>query len=93
MLELTPQELDAQSTIKVERWVDLNSQEMYEMDDMPYLTKHWLELGINNRYFFTDVQGRVWYKSPFDSSMPYEPYRFTYYGKEYGIRMSEKATS
>lgn len=91
MLSLTPVELDAQSPIKVERWVDIDSREMQEMDDMPTLTRNWLQIGMKQDVFKLDSQGRVWYQ--INKNEPYQPFTFTYYGREIGIRMSVMATN
>ena len=51
-MNLSPQELDNQSTVKLDGWVDLDSERWREVDDNPSLTKNWLKMGFESPAFF-----------------------------------------
>ena len=90
-MDLTPQELDAQSPIKIDRWLDVDSQEWRDMDDDPGLTKKFLRLGFQEPpFFFTDALGRVWGKG---EDGRFYPFHFNIGKKLYGYRISKKAVN
>ena len=87
----SPQELDAQSPIKINRWVDIDSEEFYELDEDPGLTKKFLRLGFQEpAFFFTDTLGRIWGKG---ENGKYYPYHFNRGKTLYGYRMAKKAAN
>jgi hypothetical protein len=86
-----PKELDAQSKIKIDRWIDVDSEESWELDDDPALTKKLIRLGFQKpEYFFTDSMGRIWGRG---EDGHYYPYHFTSYGKNIGYRLPKKAAN
>lgn len=86
-----PKELDAQSKIKVDRWIDVDSEEWRELDDDPALTKRMIKLGFQKpEYFFADTMGRIWGKG---EDGRYYPFHFTSYGKNIGYRLPKKAAN
>lgn len=87
----SPKELDAQAVIKVDAWVDLDSERWREIDDDPSLTKKWLRLLMKEpAYLFTDSDGRVWGKG---ENGVYYPYHTEHGKKLYGVRISKKAAN
>lgn len=87
----SPQELDAQSPIKITRWVDIDSEEFYDLDDDPGLTKKFLRIGFREpAFFFCDTLGRIWGKG---ENGIYYPYHFNRGKTLYGYRISKKAAN
>ena len=87
----SPKELDAQALIKVDAWVDIDSERLHEVDDDPALTKKWIRMLMKEpAYLFADSDGRVWGKGV-DGF--YYPYHVPHGKKLYGIRISRKAAN
>jgi len=87
----SPEELDAQSEVQLDGWVDIDSERWREVDDDPKLTKRWIRLGfMDPPFLFTDSLGRIWGKG--DQNRWY-PYHLEYGKKKYGIRMSVRAVN
>lgn len=87
----SPKELDAQCQVKLDGWVDLDSERWREVDDDPSLTKKWLKLLMKEpAYLFTDSNGRIWGKG---ENGIYYPYHLEYGKKKYGLRISTKAAN
>lgn len=87
----TPAELDAQSPITVDRWLDVDSKELQELDENPALTKKWLKLGFQEpAYLFTDTLGRVWGKG---ENGKYYPFHFKSGKSLIGYRVSIRAAN
>jgi hypothetical protein len=87
----SPMELDAQSSIQLDGWVDLDSERWREVDDDPGLTKKFIRLGFQEpAFFFTDSFGRIWGKG---ENGKYYPYHLSYGKKKYGIRIAKKAAN
>ncbi len=90
---MSPKELEAQSPVKIERWVDIDSEEWRELDDTPAFTKKCLKVGFEEPAFmFTDSLGRVWCK-PSEEGKPYFPFHFEYGSTLIGYRISKKAAN
>lgn len=86
-----PKELDAQSKIKIDRWVDIDSEEWRDLDDDPGLTKRLIKIGFQKpEYFFTDSLGRIWGRG--EDGFFY-PFHFSSYGKNIGYRLPKKAAN
>jgi len=84
-------ELDAQSKIKIDRWIDIDSEECKELDDNHSLTKRWLKLGFEEpAYFFADSLGRVWGKGV---DGIYYPFHFNKGKILIGYRLSKMAAN
>lgn len=87
----TPKELDAQSKIKVDRWIEVGSEEWKELDDNPSFTKKCIKLGfMEPAYFFADALGRIWGKG---EDGLYYPFHFKSFGAIIGYRMSTRAAN
>lgn len=87
----TPEELDKQSEIQLDGWVEVGSERWREVDDDPALTKRWLRMGfMEPPFFFTDSLGRVWGKG---ENGKWYPFHTEYGKKKYGFRISTKATN
>ncbi len=87
----SPKELDAQSPVYLDGWVDLDSERWRQTDDDAPLTKKWLAMLMKEpAYLFTDSDGRVWGKG---ENGIYYPYHYEYGKKKYGIRIPRKAAN
>jgi hypothetical protein len=83
---LKPSELDKQSPVSLDGWVDIDSERFKEVDDNPSFTKKIIRLGIVN----PDSLGRLWGKNKDDV---YYPLHLEYGKKKYGIRIAKKAAN
>ena len=87
----SPKELDAQSAIKIDRWIAIDSEEWKELDDNPALTKKFLRLGFQEpAYLFTDTLGRVWGRG---ENGKYYPFHFNKGKTLIGYRLPQKAAN
>lgn len=87
----SPKELDAQSLIQLDGWVELDSEGWRDMDEDPSLTKKLLKIGFQEpAYLFLDLSGRVWGRG---ENGYWYPYHIEYGKKKYGIRISKKAAN
>lgn len=87
----SPKELDAQSQVKLDGWVVLDSERWRDTDPDQALTKKWLKMLMKEpAYLFTDSDGRVWGKG---ENGIYYPYHYEYGSKKYGIRIANKAAN
>jgi hypothetical protein len=86
----SPQELDTQSAVKIDRWIEVGSEEWREMDDTPDFTKKILRLGLHHPepFLFTDMLGRIWGKG---EGGKFYPFHFEYGKKLIGYRISALA--
>lgn len=84
---LSPEALDAQSKVKVKRWIEMGSEEWRMMDDTPDFTKKILRLGLHNDkpFLFTDALGRIWGKG---NDGTFYPFHFEYNNVLIGYRIS-----
>lgn len=83
---LKPDELDAQSPVKIDRWVDLDSQEFKDLDHQyPQFTKDIIKMGICE----SDDLGRLWGKG----ENYYYPLHDEYAGKLVGYRVAKRAAN
>jgi hypothetical protein len=86
-----PKELDAQSPIKIDEWLELGSEKHLQIDDDPSLTKKWFMLLTKNpAYILLDNLGRSWCKN---DNGKFCPYHIENGDKKYGIRFSQKASN
>lgn len=88
---MKPSELDKQCPIQIERWIEIDSEEWRDMDNMPDFTKKILRYGFEDNWLYTDDLGRIWGK-PKDGG-PHWPLHFDYGTKKYGYRISKKAVN
>ena len=90
---MKPKELEAQSPVKIVRWVDIDSDDWRELDDTPAFTKKCLKFGFEEPAFmFCDSLGRVWCK-PQEEGKPFVPFHFEYGSTLIGYRISKKAAN
>jgi hypothetical protein len=84
----SPAELDAQSKIHVDRWIEFESEEWRELDDNPDFTKKIVRLGFQEpAYLFTDLNGRIWGRG---EDGRYYPFHFSKGSINIGYRMSKR---
>lgn len=89
---MNPKELDAQNIIKIDEWVDIDSERWREVDDNPSFTKKIIRLGFEEPPFlFADTLGRLWGKSK--ETERYFPFHLEYGKKLIGFRISKKAAN
>jgi hypothetical protein len=95
-----PEELDAQSPVKVSRWLDVHSEEFKQIDDYRPFTMKLLRMGFEDNgpqdpaWMYTDSMGRVWGHDPRDPSKPHYPLHMeTQRGEVIGMRLSKKAAN
>lgn len=89
-LPISPKDLDKQSPVKIDRWLDLNSEECYAKDPDIALTKKWLKIGAEEGFLMVDSNGRIWGKG---KSNNFFPYHFNVGSTNYGFRLSMKAAN
>lgn len=89
---MNSKELDAQNIIKIDEWVDIDSERWREVDDNPSFTKKIIRLGFEEPPFlFMDSLGRLWGKSK--ETERYFPFHLEYRKKLIGFRISKKASN
>lgn len=88
---MTPAQLDAQCPVKIDRWVDVHSDECKVIDDdLHWFTLKCMKIGFEDGWMFTDSLGRLWGKGKDNKLFPYH----TEYGKELvGYRISARAAN
>lgn len=88
----SPPELDKQSKIKIDRWLDVDSSECRELDNNYVFTKKIIRQLYDQEpaYLFTDQNGRLWGRG---ENNAYYPFHFTSFGKNIGYRLSKKAAN
>jgi hypothetical protein len=87
----SPQELDAQSPVDIDEWVDIGSVKFYEIvgEDISSFD-YFIRVGFRDPPFlYTDSLGRVWGK--LDTSNKWFPFHDLVNGKAYGYRYPGKA--
>jgi hypothetical protein len=87
-----PKDLDAQSKIMIDEWIDVDSDEVRSMDDNYALTKKMIRMLHDKEpaYLFTDSLGRLFGKG---EDGFYYPFHFEYGKKLIGYRLSTKAAN
>ena len=90
VLPLPVQELDKQSLIKIDKWLDIDSEECQDKDPDLALTKKWMKIGFEDKFLFADSLGRIWGRG---NEGRFFPYHFNVGKKLYGIRIAKKATN
>jgi hypothetical protein len=89
-LRIKVDELDKQSPVKIDKWLDLNSEECKQKDPDPLLTKKWLKIGAEAGFLFVDSLGRIWGRG---KDNIFYPYHFDIGNKNYGFRLANMAVS
>ncbi len=97
---LKPDLLDRQSPVKVNRWIDIDSDECKELDQDRKFTKKILLMGFQDNgpddpaWMYVDGLGRVWGKDPRNPSSQHYPLHFeTARGELIGYRIVKKAAN
>lgn len=86
----TPKELDAQSTIKVDEWVDVESEKFQQVCQERGAFDYILKVGLRDPAFIhADALGRLWGKG----SHEWFPFHDVIDGRTYGYRISKKASN
>ena len=88
---MTPQEFDAQSPVKIDKWLDIESSDAKDMDSDRDLTKKMIRIGFEDGWMVTDSLGRIWGKS--ESKGTYFPFHFEYGKQLIGYRIAAKAAN
>ena len=89
MLDLTTKSLDQQSSVRIDKWIELDSEEWKNVDDNPSFTKKCIKIGFEEKFIFTDSLGRLWCKG----SNCYHPFHLEYKNCYYGLKISAKAAN
>lgn len=87
---LTPAQLDAQSPIPLDGWLDMNSEECKSKDDNIAFTKKCFHIGLEDGFIFFDSLGRIWIDCGTDG---YAPFHFEWKHKLYGFRVAKQAAN
>lgn len=90
-LELNPEQLDAQCPVKIDRWIDIDSEEAKRIDDNRAFTKKIIKIGFEGSYLFIDTHGRLWGKTK--KCDQYSPLHIEHGNKLIGYRMSKNAAN
>lgn len=90
MYQLSPKQLDEQSSVKIERWLDMNSKECLDMDSDPNFTKKCYRIGTESGMLDVDNRGRIWGKG---KDGGYFPFHFEYGKLLYGYRVARLAAN
>lgn len=89
--QLTPKELDAQSPVVINRWIDIDSEESKAKDEDRQLTKKMQMIGFEDGWMSTDSFGRIWgYDEVRDI---YYPFHFEFNKELIGYRIATKAAN
>lgn len=70
-IEMSPKDLDAQSVIQVDEWVDLGSQKHRDTDEWYVLSTSLLEKSSENGFLKIDSLGRLWVHGIDQEFLPY----------------------
>lgn len=87
-IDIPPAELDRQSRVRIDRWLDVESQECRDLDDMPDFTRQCLRAGADGGFMFVDVLGRIWGRG---TGGYFYPFHFEHGSKLYGYRLASTA--
>jgi len=87
----TPKELDRQSGVHIDKWIDIDSPECIELDDgYRDFTKQCIRFGFESGHMFCDTDGRIW--GGVKGGL-YFPFHFEAGTKLYGYKFSKKAAN
>ena len=90
-IKLSPKELDSQSKIRIDRWIELDSEECRSLDDNYAFTKQCLKLGLEEPAMLAfDSSGRIWGRGV---DNVFYPFHMEYKGQLIGYRLSKKAAN
>lgn len=89
-MNLKPTELDSQSPVKIDEWLDIDSDRCKQVDDNRPITKKWMAMLMADKTLQTDSMGRVWGQG---KEGQWYPYHLESHGKLYGIRVAKQASN
>lgn len=96
----SPQELDAQSPVKIDRWIDVGSQDHKDLDEDRQFTMKLIHMGFDDggpndpAWMYTDAKGRIWGHDPRNPEKPHYPLHFDGpRGEKIGYRLPKKAAN
>jgi hypothetical protein len=87
--ELTPTQLDQQSTTEIKRWVALDSAEWKALDPNPNITREAIRVSNEAELSFVDAFGRVW----ISWEELIQPLHFVRDNENYGVRIVKEASN
>ena len=88
---MSPSELDKQSPVCIDRWIDVDSEEAKLKDEDRSLTKKMMRIGFEDGWMHTDNDGRIW---GFDKERNiYYPFHFEDGKQLVGYRIAKKAAN
>ncbi len=90
-MKLSAKQLDLQSKVIINEWLDFDSDKCKQLDDNRDFTKKCLKYGFEDGYMFTDEMGRVWGENK--QTGEFYPFHFNIGKKLYGYRLSKKAAN
>lgn len=82
---MTPSEFENQSPIKINKWIDIGSEEHRMLDPDYKLAISWFKMLTKSGDLVTDSLGRIWGKSKNNN---WYPYHFNIGKINYGYRQS-----
>ena len=91
-MTLSPKQLDVQAKIKIDYWLDVESERCKEIDNNYAFTKKMIKMLYDQspQYLFTDNLGRFW---GCGEDGVYYPFHMEYNGQLVGYRLSKKAAN
>lgn len=90
-LETSPKSLDAQSVIRIDEWVVLDSPKHKDTDGEYNASKNMLEVGSENGFLQIDSLGRIWVQA--EKEDQFYPYHYEHGSKLYGLRIATAAAN
>lgn len=88
---MSPEELEAQSPVHIDKWIDIASEDAQLMDQDFELTKKMMKIGFEDGWMITDSLGRIYGKNP--EKGIYFPFHFEYGSLLIGYRNCKKASN
>ena len=88
---MSPKELDMQSPVVIDKWIDINSDQARMLDDDLDLSKKMMRIGLEANMMFFDNDGRMWGRDE-KKSICY-PFHFESGKKLIGYRSCKKAAN
>ena len=88
---MSPEQLDTQSPVKIDRWIDIDSKECKMIDEFHSFFKETLTWAFNSNLMFLDSLGRIWGNKP-NSSQKF-PIHFEHGKQLIGYRITKRASN
>ena len=86
----SPKELDTQSPVQIDKWLEMDSEECRDLDSDYEVTKKIMKIGFDSGAMAYDSSGRVWGQG---TSVRWYPLHFIRRNKKYGYRLAKKAAN